>query len=124
MYKVTWSKGFRAFGVNAWAYKDNTPQTHTKEYERLNDIYRDVEVAWSKGYVPRHIESEGYYLKFEAIRNDPRYIGSVFIGLKYVIDDIKEAGGLVALAKKNEARYARYREVSRNAKSIFSKTST
>ena len=94
MYKVTWSKKFRAFGVNEWAFKNNAPQTHIKEYDTLNAIYRDVEVAWSKGYVPRVIESGEYAIRLNGIRNEPRYIGSVFQGLKYHIDDIKSDGGL------------------------------
>ena len=95
MYKVTWSKKFRAFGIGDWAYKDNTPQTHTKEYATLNAIYDDVEVAWSKGYVPRAIYHNDEGITLNAIADAPKYIGSVYKGLKIYIDDIKRDGGVI-----------------------------
>ena len=98
MYKVTWSKKFTALGDGTgyyWAYKDYRPETHTKEYAHLNDIYGDVEVAWGKGYVPRVIEHNGVSLHLSGIRNAPRYIGSVYGTLKSYIDDIKRDGGVI-----------------------------
>ena len=92
MYKVTWSKRYRAFTINEWPYKDNTPQTHTKEYPTLNAIYGDVEVAWSKNYVPRVIEHDGLAIETH-ISNSPVHFATVYKNLKEKFDIIKKYGG-------------------------------
>ena len=114
MYKVTWSKKFYKSGSPLWSPSMTDVETHIKEYPTLNAIYGDVEVAWSKGYVPRMIECGEHYDRLVCITNSPNYIGSVYKNLKLHIGLYEQFGGFIQKCMMNRADEERWRKVNVN----------